>query len=87
MAVGRWYLRQGQTLRRLGRFKAVIDKYQTTSHTPEALYRLVEAYLTLGLAEEAKRNGRCSGSTSRATPGTRRVRPADGPRTAADGRA
>ncbi|MGH6999795.1 MAG: outer membrane protein assembly factor BamD, partial [Phenylobacterium sp.] len=34
-----------------------IERYQTTSHTPEALYRLVEAYLTLGLAEEAKRNG------------------------------
>jgi outer membrane protein assembly factor BamD len=57
MAVGRWYLRQGQTLAAAGRFKAVVDKYQTTSHTPEALYRLVEAYLTLGLAEEAKRNG------------------------------
>jgi outer membrane protein assembly factor BamD len=57
MAVGRWYLRQGQTLAAMGRFKSVIDKYQTTSHTPEALYRLVETYLTLGLAEEAKRNG------------------------------
>jgi len=35
----------------------VIDRYQTTSHTPEALYRLVEAYLTLGLTDEAKKNG------------------------------
>jgi outer membrane protein assembly factor BamD len=35
----------------------VIDKHQTTSHTPEALFRLVESYLTLGLTEEAKRNG------------------------------
>jgi outer membrane protein assembly factor BamD len=34
MAVGRWYLRQGQTLAAMGRFKSVIDKYQTTSHTP-----------------------------------------------------
>ncbi len=33
------------------------DRYQTTSHTPEALYRLVEAYLTLGLLDEAKKNG------------------------------
>lgn len=57
MAVGRWYLRQGQPLAAVGRFKRVIDNYQTTSHTPEALYRLVEAYLTLGLTEEAKRNG------------------------------
>lgn len=56
MAVGRWYLRQGQTLAATGRFRSVVDKYQTTSHAPEALYRLVETYLTLGLVEEAKRN-------------------------------
>ena len=35
----------------------MVDRYQTTSHTPEALYRLVEAYLTLGLMDEAKQNG------------------------------
>jgi outer membrane protein assembly factor BamD len=35
----------------------VVDRYQTTTHAPEALYRLVESYLTLGLLEEAKRNG------------------------------
>jgi outer membrane protein assembly factor BamD len=40
----------------IGRFKTVIAKYQTTSHTPEALERLVEAYLTLGLVQEAKEN-------------------------------
>ncbi len=57
MTVGRYYLRQGDTLAAIGRFKTVIDRYQTTSHTPEALMRLVEAYLTLGLMEEAKRNG------------------------------
>ena len=57
MTIGRWYLRQGDTLAAVNRFKTVIDRYQTTSHTPEALYRLVESYLTLGLAEEAKRNG------------------------------
>ncbi len=57
MNIGRWYLRQGDTLASVGRFKTVIDRYQTTSHTPEALYRLVEAYLTLGLFEEARRNG------------------------------
>jgi outer membrane protein assembly factor BamD len=57
MTIGRWYLRQGDTLAATNRFKTVIDRYQTTSHTPEALYRLVEAYLTLGLLEEAKRNG------------------------------
>jgi outer membrane protein assembly factor BamD len=56
MAVGRFYLRQNQPLAAIGRFKMVIDRYQTTSHTPEALYRLVEAYLTLGVIEEAKKN-------------------------------
>ena len=57
MTIGRYYLRQGDTLAAINRFKGVVDHYQTTSHTPEALYRLVESYLTLGLAEEAKRNG------------------------------
>jgi outer membrane protein assembly factor BamD len=57
MTVGRYYLRQGDTLAAIGRFRAVVDRYQTTSHTPEALYRLVECYLTLGLVDEAKRNG------------------------------
>lgn len=56
MTVGRFYLRQNQPLAAIGRFKNVIDRYQTTSHAPEALYRLTEAYLTLGLVEEAKRN-------------------------------
>jgi outer membrane protein assembly factor BamD len=56
MSVGRWYLRQGDTIAAIGRFRTVVTRYQTTSHTPEALERLVEAYLTLGLIEEAKRN-------------------------------
>jgi len=57
MTVGRYYLRNGDTLAAIGRFRSVVDRYQTTSHTPEALYRLVEAYLTVGLIEEAKKNG------------------------------
>ncbi len=57
MTVGRYYLRNGDPIGAIGRFRTVIDKYQTTSHTPEALYRLVEAYLTVGLIAEAKRNG------------------------------
>jgi outer membrane protein assembly factor BamD len=56
MTIGRWYLRQNDTLAAIGRFRTVVDKYQTTSHVPEALERLTEAYLTLGLIEEAKRN-------------------------------
>ncbi len=57
MTIGRYYLRNGQTLAAIGRFRTVIDRHQTTSHTPEALYRLVESYMTLGLLDEAKRNG------------------------------
>ncbi len=56
MTIGRWYLRNGEPLAAIGRFRTVIDRYQTTLHTPEALYRLVEVYLTLGLIDEAKRN-------------------------------
>ncbi|KRA59292.1 transporter [Caulobacter sp. Root655] len=57
MTIGRYYLKSGQTLAAIGRFRTVVDRHQTTSHTPEALYRLVESYMTLGLLDEAKRNG------------------------------
>jgi outer membrane protein assembly factor BamD len=53
MEVGRFYQRQGNWLAASTRFREVVDKYQTTSHTPEALERLVETYLNLGLPEEA----------------------------------
>jgi outer membrane protein assembly factor BamD len=62
MSVGRYYLREGATLAAINRFKAVIDRYQTTSHTPEALYRLVEGYVTLGVMDEARRNDAVLGS-------------------------
>ena len=54
MAIGRFYLRQGNVLAAIIRFRTVVDDYQTTSHTPEALERLTEAYLTLGLVGEAQ---------------------------------
>ena len=54
MTVGRFYLRTGNTLAAISRFRAVIDKYQTTTHAPEALERLTEAYLTLGIVDEAQ---------------------------------
>jgi outer membrane protein assembly factor BamD len=57
MSVGRWYLRQGMPISAIGRFQTVVDKFQTTTHTPEALYRLVETNLTLGLRDEATRDG------------------------------
>ncbi len=55
MEVGRFYLTRGDYLAALNRFKFVVDKYQTTSHVPEALERMVECYLALGLKDEAKR--------------------------------
>jgi outer membrane protein assembly factor BamD len=55
MAIGRYYLRQGHYLASINRFKTVIDRYQTTTHVPEALHRLVEAYAALGLNEEARK--------------------------------
>lgn len=54
MEVGRWYLGQKQYIAAIGRFRTVVEKYQTTSHVPEALERLVECYLSLGITDEAK---------------------------------
>lgn len=53
MEVGRYYERAGQWLAATYRFRDVADQYQTTSHTPEALERLVECYLALGIPDEA----------------------------------
>ena len=55
MEVGRFYQRSGEWLAAATRFRVVIDKYQTTSHTPEALERLVETYLNLGMPGEASK--------------------------------
>ncbi len=54
MTVGRYYLRRGNPIAAIGRFRMVIERYQTTSHTPEALHRLTEAYLALGVPNEAQ---------------------------------
>jgi outer membrane protein assembly factor BamD len=55
MAVGRWYQGQHLYTAAIGRFQRVVNDYQTTNHVPEALARLVEIYLVLGLKDEAKR--------------------------------
>lgn len=55
MQIGRFYQRTGQWLASEIRFQNVVDKYQTTSHTAEALYRLTESSLALGLPSEAKK--------------------------------
>lgn len=53
MEIGRFYQRSGRWLAAQLRFRNVVDDYQTTSHTPEALYRLAESSLALGIREEA----------------------------------
>ncbi len=54
MEIGRYYQRRGEDLAALNRFKQVIVDYQTTTHVPEALHRLTETYLALGLETEAQ---------------------------------
>jgi outer membrane protein assembly factor BamD len=56
MTVGRFYLNRKQYLAAINRFKNVVDQYGDTTHVPEALYRLTEAYTVLGITEEAKKN-------------------------------
>ena len=55
MDIGRWYENQKLYTAAIGRFQRVVDNYQTTNHVPEAMHRLVEIYLILGLKDEAKR--------------------------------
>jgi outer membrane protein assembly factor BamD len=62
MQIGRFYQRTGQWLASELRFQNVVEKYQTTSHTPEALYRLTESSLALGLPSEAKKYAAVLGS-------------------------
>jgi outer membrane protein assembly factor BamD len=57
MEVGRYYLKRGHYAAAINRFRVVVEEYQTTDHTPEALHRLVEAYLSLGLVSEAQTAG------------------------------
>ncbi|HEV8680843.1 MAG TPA: outer membrane protein assembly factor BamD [Stellaceae bacterium] len=56
MEIGRYYLKRQEYLAAINRFKRVVDNYQTTTHVPEALERLVEADLALGLIKEAQDN-------------------------------
>ncbi len=56
MEIGRFYQRRSLWLAASLRFREVTDKYQTTTHTPEALYRLVESYLAMGVPAEARKS-------------------------------
>ncbi len=54
MEVGRFYLKRRHYLAAINRFRNVIESYQTTTHAPEALHRLAEAYSALGVDTEAQ---------------------------------
>ena len=55
MTIGRFYQRRHDWLASTYRFRTVVEKYQTSTHVPEALMRLVESYLELGVLDEARR--------------------------------
>lgn len=55
MKIGRHYLARGHPIAAINRFRTVLDRFETTSHTPEALHRLVESYMILGLPAEAEK--------------------------------
>lgn len=54
MEIGRYYLKRKNYTAAINRFRTVVQDFQTTTHTAEALHRLVEAYLALGLTDEAQ---------------------------------
>lgn len=54
MTVGRYYEKRGQYVAAINRFRLVVEKYQTTTHVAEALHRLTECYLALGVVDEAQ---------------------------------
>ncbi|ASM72739.1 MULTISPECIES: outer membrane protein assembly factor BamD [Roseobacteraceae] len=67
MEIGRYYLKRGNYAASINRFRVVVEDFQTTSHTAEALHRLVEGYLSLGLTQEAQTAGAILGYNFRST--------------------
>ena len=67
MEIGRYYLRRDHYTAAINRFRVVVEEFQTTSHTAEALHRLVEGYLSLGLNTEAQTAGAILGHNYQST--------------------
>ena len=67
MEIGRYYLKRQNYGAAISRFRVVVEDFQTTTHTPEALHRLVEAYLSLGLTQEAQTAGAILGYNYQST--------------------
>ncbi len=68
MEIGRYYLKRGHYTAAINRFRVVVEQFQTTTHTAEALHRLVEAYLSLGLTDEAQTAGAILGYNFQGNP-------------------
>ena len=68
MEIGRFYLARGNYAAAVNRFRVVVEDFQTSTQTPEALHRLVESYLSLGLRDEAQTAGAILGHNFRANP-------------------
>lgn len=68
MEIGRYYLKRGNYTAAINRFRSVVQDFQTTSHTAEALHRLVESYLALGLNDEAQTAGAILGYNYQSSP-------------------
>ena len=67
MEVGRYYLKRQHYGAAISRFRVVVEDFQTTTHTPEALFRLIESYLSLGLLNEAQTAGAILGYNYQST--------------------
>lgn len=67
MEIGRYYLKRKHFAAAANRFRNVVEDFQTTTHTAEALHRLVESYLSLGLTDEAQTAGAILGHNYRST--------------------
>ncbi len=61
MYIGRYYFDKKKWIPAINRFRTVVDEYETTIYTEEALHRLVEIYYTLGLKDEAKKYAKLLG--------------------------
>ena len=61
MYIGRYYIQKKKWISAINRFRTVIDEYETTIYTEEALYRLVEVYYKLGLKDESKKYAKLLG--------------------------
>ncbi len=67
MEIGRYYLKRGNYQAAINRFRVVVENFQTTTQTPEALYRLTEAFLALGQTDEAQTAGAILGYNFQST--------------------